>query len=71
MKGGVNMEFTIDLGFVAAAIEARNKVIRDANTAIDAVNQATARVNNVGAEMQEQVVRPMVRGGIIPGNNVK
>lgn len=59
------MEFTIDLSFVKAAIENGQKVIRDGNAAIQAVNQATARVNNVGSEMQEYV-RSMERGGIIP-----
>lgn len=59
---------TIELNLASimkAVVDEHNKTISAANAAIEAVSQATARVNSVGTEMQEQV-RAMERGGIIP-----
>ena len=63
MKGGVNMNLA---SIIQAVVAAHNETIRNGNAAIEAVNAATARVNNVGTEMQETVVKPLERGGIIP-----
>lgn len=51
---------------IKAVVAAHNETVSRGNAAIEAVNAATARVNNVGPEMQKTVVQPMERGGIIP-----